>query len=378
MNKYSITLRRTKIEVWLYTLCLLLLTHPYFIWNRVSDLIILFVCVIISLGQISNIRDSKGAAILLTGLYFILAFNSNVNVFGFIALISIPVIFYIKKSFLIKVFNTYLFIFSITIIPSLFTFLLIILGVDFSYNIIEPLNSLKEYNYAQYPFLVIPQNPNIVFPRFCGYYDEPGVVGTIAGVLLIAKRFNIKAKLNIPIFLAGLLSFSLYFYLLLIINIIIFEKTKFKIIATLLLLLTVSYTYNNEILYELLFKRLNYEEGAFMGNNRSVEYFDTWYESFRYTNNYYWGIGDNTNLKYNLGGASYKDIIVNFGIIYFITYMGAFCLFGLNLLRFSKQYLIYLVILFSVIYQRPFITSLFYIFLIFVPIYILNEEKTSP
>ena len=378
MNKYLKTLRKTKTEAWLYTLCLLFLSQPYFMWNRMSNLIMLFVCVIISLNHISNIRHSKGVAILLTGLYLILAFNSNVNIFGFIALISIPIIFYIKKSFLIKVFNIYLFIFSITIIPSLFTYLLIILGVDLSYNTIEPLNSLKEYNYAQYLFLVMPQNPNILFPRFCGYYDEPGVVGTIAGVLLIVKRFNIKDKLNVPIFLAGLLSFSLYFYLLLIINIIIFEKTKFKIIATSLILLTIFYTYNNEILYELIFKRFSYEEGNFFGDNRSVEHFDTWYESFRHTINYYWGIGDNANLKYNLGGASYKDIIVNFGIIYFITYMGAFCLFGFNLLRFSKQYLIYLLILFSVIYQRPFITSLFYIFLIFVPIYILNEEKTSP
>tara|TARA_B110001469_G_scaffold127101_1_gene146703 strand:- start:15135 stop:16127 length:993 start_codon:yes stop_codon:yes gene_type:complete len=330
--------------------------------------------VIISLKQISNVRDLKAVEILLTSLYFVLAFKSDVNIFGFIALISIPLIFYLKKNFLIKVFNIYLFIFSITIIPSLFTYLLILSGIDLPFNTIKPLNILKDNNYSQYIFLVTPENSNVLFPRFCGYYDEPGVVGTIAGVLLTAKRFNIKDKLNVPIFIAGLLSFSLYFYLILIINIFIFEKTKFKIIAASLLLLIITYSYNNEILQELIFKRLTFEDGNLLGDNRSSEYFDTWYESFRRTVNYYWGIGDKSNLIYNHGGASYKDIIVNFGIIYFIFYIGAFSMFGFKFLRFSKQYFIYLLILFSILYQRPFITSLFYIFLIFTPIYVLNED----
>lgn len=314
--------------------------------------------------------------VLLTGLYFILAFYSNVNIFGFISIISLSIIFYTEKSFLKKVFNLYLTIFSITIIPSLFIYILISIGFDLPSFTIEPLNPLKVYHYAQYLFLVIPQKLNILFPRFCGYYDEPGVVGTIAGVLLIVKGFNIKDKINIPILLAGILSFSFYFYLLLAIYIIVFAKMKFKIVLISLCILILPALYFNEILYELIFKRFSFQDGSFIGINRTVSSFDAWYESFKHSRDFFWGLGKGGSLEYNLGGASYKDIIVNFGIIYFIIYMGAFSFFGFMYLRLTKPYLIYLLILFSVIYQRPFITSMFYLFLIFVPIYSLNEEKS--
>lgn len=79
------------------------------------------------------------------------------------------------------------------------------------YSIISPLNTIKSYEYIQYPFLVVSQVSDFVYFRFCAYYDEPGVVGSIASLLLIGNRFNLRLWENWPILIAGLFSFSLFF-----------------------------------------------------------------------------------------------------------------------------------------------------------------------
>lgn len=64
------------------------------------------------------------------------------------------------------------------------------------------------------PFCNAQQDVRYIAQIF-GMYDEPGVVGTIAGAILMTRQFNFKKWINIPIFIAGILSFSLFFYVIL-------------------------------------------------------------------------------------------------------------------------------------------------------------------
>jgi predicted RNA-binding protein with RPS1 domain len=83
------------------------------------------------------------------------------------------------------------------------------------YSLIDPLNPLKDFLYKQYPFLVMPNEViNVEFPRFYGVFDEPGVIGTFAGIMLFAERYNLKKISNIILFVSGVFSFSLFFILL--------------------------------------------------------------------------------------------------------------------------------------------------------------------
>ena len=81
--------------------------------------------------------------------------------------------------------------------------LLLFFGIPVPGKIIAPLNAVKTYNYIAYPFLVIPNylgaGLDVYFQslRFCGPFDEPGVVGTIAGLMLYIDNFNLKDKRNI-------------------------------------------------------------------------------------------------------------------------------------------------------------------------------------
>lgn len=85
--------------------------------------------------------------------------------------------------------------------------------------------------YVLYPFSVV-LNYMLDWPyyRIFGPFDEPGRVGTIAAFLLVIEKFNLKRFSNIIIFGSGLLSFSLAFYILLLIF-FVFHFAKKPLIA---------------------------------------------------------------------------------------------------------------------------------------------------
>ena len=95
-----------------------------------------------------------------------------------------------SKRFMVNVFDRYKTLYSIIIGISILVWLLLFFGIPVPGKIIAPLNAVKTYNYIAYPFLVIPNylgaGLDVYFQslRFCGPFDEPGVVGTIAGLML--------------------------------------------------------------------------------------------------------------------------------------------------------------------------------------------------
>ena len=161
---------------------------------------------------------------------------------------------------------------------------------------------------------------------------------------------------------------------MIVIYVILFAKIRYKVITTVLVALAVYLWQENEILERYVFSRLEIENGEWTGDDRTKAHFDYWYKTeFVNSKDFYFGLGRSANTLYNQGGASYKDVIVNYGIIFFVIYMGTFTLFGLYRLKFSKEFFIYFFLLYGVIYQRPFIGSFVYLFIIFIPILYLNR-----
>lgn len=60
--------------------------------------------------------------------------------------------------------------------------------------------------------------------RFYGVFDEPGVVGTLAALVLCGLRFNFNLKRTWIIFAGGLFSWSLAFIMLTILGFFLFSK----------------------------------------------------------------------------------------------------------------------------------------------------------
>ncbi|WP_141560892.1 hypothetical protein [Butyricimonas sp. Marseille-P3923] len=278
-----------------------------------------------------------------------------------------------------KVFEKFIFIFLLVVCVSVFVYIFVaILGVSFSYNIISPLNELKDGYYYQYPFLLVYDEPGKVylFNRFSAVYDEPGVVGTFAVVFLVLSDYDFKKYSNIIIFIAGLLSFSMFFYGISLIILLYKVPFRYKLLITSIVLIVLFVLYKNEVFYNLIFRRFELgDDGNFVGINRTTQNFDLWYDRFMHTDEYFWGLGRGSNQRFNAGGASYKDIIVNYGLFFFIVYMLSFSLYSLRCIGFNKNWIIYIMLLYGVIYQRPFIEQIIYVMLIYIPIGIIKENN---
>jgi len=316
-------------------------------------------------------------------LYLYTCFISNWSFYGIIFLLLIVPIFFASTKFIKQSFDVFVYIFSIMLIPSILQYIFVIIfRIDMPHTIIKGLNTEKLGVYSQYLFMVNYSGGEIlidsILPRFYGYFDEPGVVGTIAAVILCVKKFNFKSWINIPIFIAGTFSFSLVFFLILMIYLFIFVKMKYKIILIPILLILFLIFADFDIFKYYILDRLDINTNffeSFLTRRDGGEAFESWYANFQKTPKFLTGMGAGYSNVVNFGGSSYKNLIINFGIIYFILYLIAFIFYGIRSIGFHKELVISLLILFSIIYQRPFIQDLSYVFLIYAPFVFLQVEK---
>lgn len=389
---FGIKIDSYKLDLWVFGICLILAIPPYFLWQLSSPYFGLG-CLLIAAKYLKRARFAPYDVVfmvLMAMIYIFFAFIGISSVRGSVYVCLMVVLFFTDRGFLKDAFEKFVWVFSVTLIPSLMQFILVVLlGIDMPHYTMPPLNSLKDVSYVVYGFFVMPDSAlDLDFiPRFCGYYDEPGVVGTFAAIILLVQRFNLKKMINIPLFIAGLLSFSLFFYAITIGYLLlstVFRRLKYTI---LLIALGVAlygifseFLEKNETINQYVISRMEYGAGDFVGNNRAQGNFKIWYENeFVDSDDYLLGMGRGANQLYNLGGASYRDLIVNYGIIFFCIYMGIFTTWAFYKLRWSKEFFIYMVILYGTIFQRPFIDGLVYLFLLFVPVIYLatnrNHEK---
>jgi len=373
---------KKKYEIWLFALCIFCLTMPFFMW-QVSIKPFILICAFLSLKNTSKKTKSIFGFFMIV-IYLYTGIYSHWSVFGILYLLLLTPLFFAKSKFIKQCFDVFVFIFSVTLIPSLLMYLLVcLLGISIPHTVIDGLNPDKLGIYFKYPFLVTYSGGEVlidyVLPRFYSYFDEPGVVGTIAGVLLFIKKFNFRSWVNIPIFIAGILSFSLFFFIISIIYVVFFTKIKKKLFLIPVLAILLIFLADTEVFRLQIFERLSFDtsiaENFF--TRRDVQGFDNWYSEFVKTPEYYTGMGAGYNQEVNKGGCSYKNIIVDFGILYFIAFLAAFIYYGIRTFGFSKELVAASLILFSVIYQRPFIQDLSYIFLIYGAFVFLGEEKKS-
>jgi len=359
------------LEAFIFAFCLFLLTPPFFVWHSISPLILVLICSLLSINNFNHKeRFTIEFFVAFLFIYLYAAFNNQQNILSIIAILVVVTLLITSSDFLKNVFTKYIYIFSITLIPSIIFFLAInFFRIDIPHSIITPLNTFKDYSYTQYYFLVQANDPlDISRHRFFGMYDEPGVIGTISAVILLSTGFNLKRKINIPIFIAGILSFSFAFYMITLVYGFIFLRLKYKFILAIMIIGVVILFSENELLNKNIFSRFEYSNGKIAGDNRTSEKFEKFYEKYSSSSDFYFGLGANASLEKNEGGASYKDLIVNNGIIFFILFSGLCILRAFSQIQLKKEFFIYLLILFSILYQRPFITEYFYFFLILAPV----------
>ena len=353
-------------------------TMPCYLWAYESILrpICAILILIICLSNISKEKWTNWIFISIASSYIwatVFIDHSNfVTVFNVLAFACIPII---KRDLVFETYRSFRRIFVFFVFLSIINYLMVLVGLDFGGIVIEPFNKLKDYKYMMYPFLVVPIQESI--GRFSSIYDEPGFIGTLSALMLIAERMNLQRRSNIVLLVAGIIAFSLYFYVAMIFGFILFSsKLKHKWFYIGILFVFVIATYNNEFFYDTIWNRFEYdsEEGKFAGDNRNGGGLDYAYEAIQGTPLFFTGLGSAVAEEYS-GAASLKLVILRHGLIFvLLNFIGYFILSFRQILN-KKDLIVFFIFFTLTLYQRPGFYGTYSIFMYVMLIYKFGETK---
>lgn len=203
--------------------------------------------------------------------------------------------------------------------------------------------------------------------RLCAFFNEPGFLGTFIAFFLIADRFNLKKIDNLILFIAGFLTLSLAYVILIVVYFVLLNATDYKrwivlggIIVLYLVVLPQVRTGNQQI--DAFIQRMVITNHGLTGDNRYGRAFEQIYNSTLHSSRIWFGYGSGYSLLYGSidgveGLASIKQYIVDFGIVGTMIIFVPFLIssFKYALLLENNLLLIYIVASFVSLYQRPYL-----------------------
>lgn len=302
--------------------------------------------------------------LILTGLMaaFVFIFIVRFNPVKFIQHISMiwPTFVVITASVIlrIKIFQYFRLFFVITLIPSILLYPFIASGIP-PVNRVIPIHEIKAaynwyYNNYYFSYQLIDfysqEGPGLF--RMSGLFDEAGVVGTFSAFFLIIGQFK-RNTINIILFISGLLSLSLAFFIMSFLYSILKLKplTTIKIIIITVIFVLIGQT--NTFIKKRLLDRIYFENSRFVGDNRSTKMFDSMFDSFVSSPKIWMG-SEKSAYDYGEATASWKNIVFEYGILgilLLISFFSVYTLFNVDITH--RVYWPFLIIFVLSIYQRP-------------------------
>ena len=360
MKWYSRIKSYTAVE-WLLFIAIISFQSPWFIWEyglsvylqyfSISALLILFV-------KHNRLKGGKGLPVFFLLLfYFVIGqvFNKVHLSYFFIVFAFILAVRITQKESVnvLNMLTNYLFLSIIIPLPFWLIHQYVYPLPLFDVTDIGDMKSTSSTLMENYFFFVTFQGMDAM--RFYSWYDEPGVLGTLAPFILFANKFNMKDR-RIPIILVGcIFTYSMAYFILTLIGWAYTARSSLKsIIATTMGVFIIGFGMfyflkNNDAFQTSVVTRfMNYE-------THGVE------SRINYQTDLLWNksldsgkliLGNGSGAMDEFGGiaASYKSFILEFG------YVGCFMLFVAyySLLKRRDQLGLFTLFLFALSFlQRP-------------------------
>lgn len=358
-----------KLSGFLIGVILIVLMQPYFVWTWPVQIKLAIQAIPVAFFLINNnFKDGHQNVIFFAFFFFLLLFtclNQGLALAYSLFILSFAIFPFANNEYALCVYTSFRKVLSAFLLISLIVWVFVRLGFDVPYNVIEPLNSLKPYNYNQYPFLVQSNSLEDLF-RFYGPFDEPGVIGTVCAMILYVEGYNMKDFFNIPLLITGLCTFSLFFIVvtMLFLGFRLVKRPKYIFASIIAFLFFYYYTKDIDEFQYLLYDRLEYNTNtrSFEGDNRATSEFKAYYNSIKGTSTYYFGADPNVVAKFS-GNAGYRNAVLKYGAIFCFLYLVCFFGYALSLGLKGRKLLIFAFLFLSVLYQRPGFLDPVYIFL---------------
>ena len=328
----------------------------------------LFPCVV--LRKTSNLTAAISLVFCIT-FYLLLSFlnsyknDASFNVVLFAILMCFCFTNNIVRLYAFRIFRVFVVLSSLLGIVAFLSYVLS-LGIPFR---VVPYYDRIDTSYIDYGFAYLTMK--LFSVRLCGLFNEPGYFGTMLALFLIADHVNLRRIENIVLLIAGILTFSLAFFILVIIALVYkgFHSKRGVLIIVLFAVALAVALPNLADKYpeiEALIMRFTFEDGEWVGDNRTTDVVDiTFKQMINNGDKLFLGFGSGyTNYLDETGTSSYKGFIIDFGL------MGSFLIWGLLLvsslltikpLNDKKYRYFFLLCFFMSIYQRPYVVAITYL-----------------
>ncbi|WP_278401281.1 hypothetical protein [Hafnia paralvei] len=378
----DVTKGSEKITSWLFAFFAVLSLWPFFSWKwpviPISFIILAYFAYGCSLLFLYRSNFSLSGFFVFIVLFFVfLIFSLRpggtppwFNYYSFFSLL----ILLLPINKILDVAARFRILFAFSLIPGIFVYVLLLAGFDLPYTVLEAHNELKEslgIFYRDYGVTLalshlILEIGNSTIIRFSGIYDEPGLLGTISALFLLADRFNMKSKINIILLISGVISVSLVFYIFTIVGFLM--QSNKKVIGIIFIIVLGVGVYNTPIYDNYLAKRFETSSSdGVIADNRVSDCFKAEYEKFASSDSevQLLGEGNNAHLSTMCDVSSYKMYIYDYGYIgilviaiaLIIQYTYPLLVTG-NIFRYIKSSLFFVFCFFISYYQRPVLFNL--------------------
>ena len=331
-----------------------------------------------------------GASIILYMRFVGAKYTSLPQLSDLRLLLCVSVLLVLKDKYKQIAFEYMLKVFAIFVLPSLIYYLLEIVGISLPNSVLRSDHAGKVsagMYYSHYPFGLILRNP-FGLDRLCGIFDEAGFVGTISALLFAGGYGRVKKGWLFLLFIEGIMSFSLAFYLLIVVFVIArsFIKGAIRFASVMLVLLIalvlfVNIDFQNEYIASIQ-DRLDFSSAFLFEDNRTSSTFDEEYAAFWRKGGYpmYMGYGTgayNENPRM-YGSYSFKCLFYDYGLVGALLYF-SFFVSAAFAFRLTFRKIPFLVVFLASIYQRPYVFTMQYLTLFLTAIvYLRLPERAKP
>ena len=376
--------RKEKIASITEGVLLFCLMKPYFLWtlfdNNYFKLFIVLISCLLFFFFTDRLEKKERVMMISYILIYILYVLTNINWVVVFSLLLFLVPF-ARESFYRKTFDSFYNVYCVVVGLGLVVWIIHLLGFLEPYATIEQNSDLRDNPFDVYPLVVCERDMFAI--RFGACFDEPGVVGTMSVLLLMAKSFNVRDWRSWVVFISGVFSLSFFFFGILgfyLVYYSIFVKKNILFILLLSLLVVFAYlkTKDDPTMDYLVWQRFEFDktEKKFSRDNRMTEYGEQYYEKIRWTSEYWFGVNDWMKF-WNLaaGGSSYKIVVMRNGMVFYALYTLWFLLFAKQKIKRRKLFYLFCIMYLATVYQRTNLYDPVYTFLF---IYIMRISFGGP
>lgn len=352
------------------SIIVIVVISPFFVWSnqlsifRITHLIgnLILIYIIIRYHNMKIFNLGLALFFLVISIYTMIA-GTEYKQFSYIPLLS-ALFIVLKPNEHLRIYYYFITILAIIFSIGLISYSLQLLGLNIQIGESYSTNPSKD-SYAIY-FGHVQESGLLGFDRFSSIFDEPGVVGTLSGLILCAIGVSKRNIKSIVFLLAGLVSFSLAFYVILIIYLFFTFNIK-RIILISILLIPIIYL-SGDLFNTLIADRLEIVNGRLVGDNRTTQQFDEYYNFFitKGGNDLIFGKGhvNSDTIEELWAAASYKLFLIRYGIIGLFLTFSFYALGVYSYYNSKKGWFLFIIFMISA-YQRPDLLKLFSLVMFF-------------